>query len=122
MFFSDDGISKASEIRYKVGDRVSINTTMSFNGVGAPNKRFISGAEFYIVTIDSLDGSYCICTIDRPALDDILHNKEDEEAVYYFTWVNSSQITLKQLSQEQIKEKIKEIINVIDSSEKEVIK
>lgn len=121
MFFSDDGISKASEIRYKVGDRVCINTNIFFNGVGAPKKHFISGAEFYIVTIDSLDGSYCICTIDRPALDDILHNKEDEETIYYFTWVDSSQISTK-LTQEQIKEKIKEIINVIDSSEKEVIK
>lgn len=121
MFFDNGGISKASEIRYKVGDRVCINTNIFFNGVGAPNKRFISGAEFYIVTIDSLDGSYCICTIDRPALDDILHNKEDEEAVYYFTWVDSSQISTK-LTQEQIKEKIKEIINVIDNSEKEVIK
>lgn len=106
---------------FKVGDKVCINSTMSFNGNGAPNKRFISGAEFYVVTIDSFDGSYCICTIDRPTLDDV-HNKEDEEAIYYFTWVSGSQITLKQLSQEQIKEKIKEIINVIDNLGKEVDK
>lgn len=106
---------------HEVGDRVRINTTMSFSGVKASSKDFESGTEFYVVTIDSLDGSYCICTIDRPTLNKVLSHEEDEEISYHFRWVDSSQINTR-LSQEQIKEKIKEIINVIDNSEKAVIK